>query len=83
MSAVSDQAREQVLEFLDEHGLVLTPNNVAENLGYSAGYTRRVLKSLSEDGLASKKADAGDPFYGITDRGRAYLRGNLDADELE
>ncbi len=46
------------------------------------GDRKRRLRELAEHGLLEKAEDKRG-YYRITDRGRAYLAGELDADELE
>lgn len=63
-----------VLRLLAENRLQLTPNNIARNTGYSAGYVRKQCVELSEAGYLARD-DGTNPFYGITPEGRAYLDG--------
>lgn len=74
------QADDRILETLEESGLILSPRILSVNTDYSRHYVSSRLAELHEAGLI-EKVDEG--LYGITDRGRAYLAGELDAEELE
>ena len=74
-----------ILEFLNDHDLELSPKPLYRNLnrhGHDVGYStiRGRLPELAEKNLLSKDTDG---YYEITDRGRAYLSGELDAEDLE
>jgi len=74
-----------ILEFLNDHDLELSPKPLYRNLnrhGHDVGYStiRGRLPELAENGLLSKDSDG---YYEITDRGHAYLAGELDANDLE
>ncbi len=64
-----------VLRLLAESGLQLTPNNIARNTGYSAGYVRKQCVELSEAGYLARDDDGTNPFYQITPKERTYLDG--------
>ena len=75
-----------ILEFLEDHDLELPPKPLYKNLnrhGHKIGYStvRQRLNLLEDYGLLQKTEDGG--YYEITEKGQAYLAGNLDADELE
>ena len=70
---------DRVLEVLDA-GLVLSPTIIAYNIDKSREAVGRRLSELSEAGLVNR-IERGR--YEITDRGRAYLAGELDVEELE
>jgi len=77
-----------ILEFLADRDVALTPRDLQYNLetraGFELGYStinhRRNL--LTEHGLI-KKEDEDGGRYAITDKGRQYLAGELEKDELE
>ena len=74
-----------ILEFLDNHDLELSPKPLYRNLnrhGHDIGYStiRGRLPELAEKGLLDKDSDG---YYQLTDRGRDYLSGELDAADLE
>jgi predicted transcriptional regulator len=68
-----------ILEALDK-GLVLSPSIIAYNIDASRGGVANRLSELVSHGLVNK-IERGK--YEITDHGRAYLQGDLDAEELE
>ncbi|WP_245852998.1 winged-helix domain-containing protein [Natrinema ejinorense] len=77
-----------LLEFLSEYELALSPRVIEYNLNtrhkssISYSTVNRRLKLLREAELVEKEYEEGG-FYAITNRGHAYLKGELDADELE
>ena len=75
-----NQTDDRILDLLDESDLTLSPAVVAVNLDYSRNWVSRRMSRL-EDAELVEKVDGS--YYRITDRGRAYLEGELDADELE
>ena len=81
-TAVKD-VEKAILGLLKNAELELTPSNIARNTGYSGGYIRRECNRLSSLDLLEKDDTGSNPFYSITDRGRAYLSGELDAGDLD
>jgi len=75
-----NQTDDRILELLNESGLVLSTAVVAVNLDYSRSWVSRRLGKLTKAGLVENTEEG---YYRITDRGRAYLSGTLDADDLE
>ena len=75
-----NQTDDRILELLDESDLILTPAVMARNLDYTRNWVSRRVGKLESAGLV-EPIDSG--YYRISDRGRAYLEGDLDADELE
>ncbi|WP_231183090.1 winged helix-turn-helix domain-containing protein [Haladaptatus sp. DYF46] len=78
---------DSILEYLHEHDVVLPPTGLEINLdregvGISYSTISRRLKKLQEHGLV-KKVREKEGYYAITEKGRQYLAGDLDADELE
>nr|WP_281196132.1 ArsR family transcriptional regulator [Halorubrum sp. F4] len=72
-----------ILEFLAEHGLALPPTAIAFNIdNVSQPTVDRRLPNLEKAGLVERFDDP-QGYTEITDRGRAYLAGELDADDLE
>jgi len=70
---------DRILEAL-EGGLRLTPAVIAENIDKSRTHVSRRLSELTDYGLVEKPKRG---YYEITDRGREYLAGELDANDLE
>ena len=78
---------DSILEFLAEHEVALPPRGLEINLqrnnvGISYRTINRRLKELQRDGLV-EKIDEKSGYYAITEKGRDYLSGELDASELE
>lgn len=72
-----------ILEFFEETTIAMPPAVVSYNLqGVSHPTVKRRLPVLEEHGLVTK-VDENRGYYRITDRGREYLAGDLDADDLE
>jgi len=74
-----------VLEFLHEHDLELPPkalwanlNRQSHDIGYSTVQLR--LSELEDHGLV-EKAESG--YYQVSDKGRRWLDGDIDIEELE
>ncbi len=77
-----------ILEFLQGCGLALSPRAIEYNLrsrhSVEMSYltVNRRLKLLYEGGLVQKEYPEGG-FYSLTNKGHAYLAGELDASEME
>lgn len=72
-----------ILEFLNNKGIALPPRAIAFNLsGVSEPTVNRRLPKLDAAGLV-KRYDDPKGYTEITDKGRAYLAGELDASDLE
>jgi len=72
-------ADNRILEFLDEKDIVATPHVIAANIDYSKQYVNERIRILDQNDLVENK---GGGLYRITDWGRQYLNGDLDADDL-
>jgi len=68
----------EILEFFENHDIWISARPLAENIGYDRNYTSRECGTLVEQGILEKK----DTIYSLSDRGRAFLAGEIDADEL-
>lgn len=73
------KADDYILETLADSELVLSPSVIAYNIDYTRNYVTGRLGKLLEAGLV-ERPDSG--MYRIADRGRAYLAGELDAEDL-
>jgi predicted transcriptional regulator len=76
-----------VLDYLGKTGLALPPSVLHYNMvqsGREIGYStvKVSLVSLAELDLVTKEKEE-EGYYAITDRGTAYLEGELDPDELK
>ena len=74
------QGDDRILETLESSGIVLSPAVIAYNTEYTRNYVNKRIRKLRDASLV-ERVDEG--YYRITDRGRAYLSGSLDADDLE
>lgn len=75
-----NQTDDRILDLLEESELKLSPAVLAKNLESSRSWVSRRLNRLVEAGLLSV---AEVSYYRITEKGRAYLSGDLTADELD
>jgi DNA-binding transcriptional ArsR family regulator len=84
-----------ILEFMEELGepggepVVLSPTqlwyNIAEKRSITdktANTVSRRMSNLADHGLLERVED-GKAYYILTEKGRAYLAGELDAEDLE
>lgn len=74
------RADDYILEFLGHNDIIASPRVISANIDYSHQYVNERMKPLRENGLVK---NTGDGLYKITDKGREYLAGDLDADDLE
>ena len=78
-------ADDRILEFLLNEGnesIIATPAVVEMNLDYQRTHINNRLGKLRGAGLV-EYYDKNRGAYRITDRGRAYLAGEIDGEELE
>lgn len=78
-------ADDRILEFLLNEGnepLVATPAMVEMNIDYKIAHIRNRLRELQLAGLV-EYFDEDRGAYQISERGRSYLAGELDAEDLE
>ncbi|ELZ39611.1 hypothetical protein [Halorubrum tebenquichense] len=72
-----------ILELLSECGIAIPPRAIAFNIqNVSRPTIDRRLPKLERAGLVSRYDDP-QGYTEITDRGRAYLAGEVDADDIE
>ncbi|WP_128478599.1 ArsR family transcriptional regulator [Halorussus pelagicus] len=72
-----------ILEFFEEQDISMPPAVVSFNIeGVSHPTVKRRMPELADHGLL-EKVEGKRGYYRITDRGRAYLAGDLDAEDLE
>ena len=74
------QGDDRILETLESSGLVLSPAVLAYNTDYTRNYINKRIRKLRENGLVDR-VDEG--YYQISDRGQAYLSGEINTDDLE
>ncbi|WP_191219388.1 IclR family transcriptional regulator [Natrialba magadii] len=70
---------DRVLEILDT-GLLLGPTAIAKNIDKHRVTVSDRLRELQRYGLVACPEEG---YYEITEQGKKYLEGELDADELE
>ena len=75
-----NQTDDRILELLEESELILSPAVVAKNLEYNRSWVSERLGVLLAAELVEQVEDG---YYRITDRGRTYLAGEIDTEELE
>ncbi len=79
------RADDAILEFLLNEGneeLVATPGVIEANLPYTLSTVNQRLRELKDENLITYENEE-RALYKLTTKGRAYLAGNLDAEELE
>lgn len=74
-----NQTDDRILELLNESGLDLSASVLAHNLDYSRSWISRRISKLEDANLVMSEGT----YYRITDKGRDYLAGNLDAEDLK
>ena len=74
-----NQADEKILEVL-EGGLMLGPTTIAKNGDLSRSWVSNRLSILQAYGFVEQVEEG---YYQITDRGRRWLEGEVDASELD
>ncbi|WP_321166973.1 winged helix DNA-binding protein [Halobaculum gomorrense] len=72
---------DRILELLDESGLILSPAIISANLDITRQHISNRLAELADHGLV-QRTSTGRGHYRITDKGREYLAGELDEDEI-
>ena len=87
-SMPKEERRRTILKFLNDRQVMLPPKPLHDNLEvyeevtFSYRTTKRLCKELVDEGLL-EYVERGKGYYKVTDCGRAYLAGEIDADELE
>lgn len=74
-----------ILELLQNEGnreLVLNPRMIAENTDWERTTIREHVRTLYDHNFLEYHDKSGS-IYQLSDRGRAFLRGDLDIDEIE
>ena len=69
----------EILNFYGDHDIWITPAALAKNTGYVRNYIASECRTLLTAGLLEQEGQT----YRLTDRGRAFLAGDLGADDLE
>jgi len=68
----------EILAFFDSHDIEISPRDLSKNIDYDRRYTGRACKAL----LAAEILRQDGQTYRLTDRGRAFLAGEVDPDDL-
>lgn len=76
------RADDAILEFLSETGIAANPSTIAYNIEYNRSYVARRCKTLDDHSLMNR-VDEPKAMYEITQLGRDYLNGEVEADVLE
>jgi len=69
----------EILSYFESCDMAATPKVIATNIDYDRQYTQKRLAGLVETGLLVRESG----LYALSERGRAYLDGDLDADDLD
>jgi predicted transcriptional regulator len=69
-----------ILEFFEQHDIQASPKVVSSNIDYDRVYTGKRLKALKSAELLTQ---AENDLYELSDRGREFLVGKINADELD
>ena len=75
-----NQTDNRILELLEESDLVLSPAVIAVNLDYTRNWVSRRVSKLVQAGLVE---ETNRSYYRISEKGRKYLSGEIEAKELE
>ncbi|RDZ43428.1 phage repressor protein [Haloferax sp. Atlit-19N] len=69
----------EILLFFEEHDIGVSPKIMAFNIDYDRQYVYKRLRSLVDAGLLASE----EGVYQLTDFGRDFLAGRVDADDVE
>lgn len=70
----------EILLFFEEHDIHVSPKVLGANIDYDRQYTSKRCRKLLEEDILRKDEDG---LYILTETGRRFLAGDLDASELE
>lgn len=70
----------EILLFFEEHDILVSPNVIATNIEYDRQYVSKRCRELMDFGLIEKDESG---LYELTNFGRDFLAGEVDAEELE
>lgn len=76
------RADDYILELLRDAGITANPSTIGYNIDYDRRYVSERCRILAENGLL-ERVDESKAMYRITEKGRKYLAGELDASTLE
>jgi len=69
----------EILSYFGACDMEATPKVISANIDYDRQYTQKRLVRLVEADLLIRESG----LYALSDRGRAYLDGDLDASDLD
>lgn len=69
----------EILLFFDDHDIRATAKVIAANTGYDRSYINRRVRELEHASLLRND----DGIYELSETGRGFLSGELDASELD
>jgi len=72
---------DRILEFFEETDIILSPGIISANIELSRSHVSRRLSALADHGLI-ESSDTGHGHYQITEKGRKYLSGEIEEDEI-
>lgn len=70
----------EILLFFEEHDIFVSPKVLGANIDYDRQYTSKRCRKLMDEGILQKDESG---LYTLTEKGRRFLAGDLDASELE
>ena len=76
------RADDAILELLQEAGIAANPSTIAFNIDYDNRYVSQRCRKLADNGLVERVHET-KAMYQITELGNRYLRGELQAYDLE
>jgi predicted transcriptional regulator len=71
----------EILLFFEDHEILVSPKVLGANIEYDRQYTSKRCRKLTQEGILEQDGESG--LYGLSDRGRRFLAGELDAEEFE
>lgn len=71
----------EILLFYDKYDILASAKVISVNIDYTRQYTNKRLNKLTAEGLLEQDDESG--LFGLSDRGRRFLAGDLDASDLE
>jgi len=69
----------EILEWFSDHDIIISPRDLALNIDYTRKYIGQECRTLTEVGFLKNEGGK----FSLSDLGRQFLAGDLDADEVE
>jgi len=70
----------EILIFFEDHDILVSPKVIANNIDYDRQYVSKRCVELMDKGLLRKDETS---LYELTDLGRDFLEGTIEAPEIE